>query len=104
MKGLLLSLAVVMWFAGAFAPQADAQGRNAVKGLITRAGKPLSSTWVIVSQAGKERGRSLTGDDGKFYIANLPDGAFDIVAVKDNKQVFKGKLALPKDASFNIKI
>ena len=45
--------------------------RTFVKERSHRRGKPARSVWVIISLNGREKGRSLTGDDGKYYIANL---------------------------------
>src|SRR5262245_52720653 len=77
--------------------------RTFVKGTVTSAGKPARSVWVIVSLNGRERGRSLTGDDGKYYIAGLSPGTYDFV-VEKGEQLYKGRATLPvMNDTFNIR-
>jgi len=103
MKSLRLTLCVVLCLSVVVAAAAG-QGRSFVKGGVSKAGKPVSSAWVIVSQGTQEKGRALTGDDGKFYIGYLSEGAYDIVVLKDKTQMFKGQITLPKNSTFNIKL
>ena len=77
---------------------------NYVKGAVTQSAKPLRSVWVIASQSGQERGRYLTGDDGKFYIGNLPTGEFDIAVWQGKQQIYSGRISLPGNNVFNIAI
>src|SRR5215475_15505626 len=65
--------------------------RNSVKGLVMSSNKPLRSVWVIASQYGAEKGRSLTGDDGKYFIDNLSAGTYDIVVEQAKRQVWRGQ-------------
>jgi hypothetical protein len=83
---------------------ADAQQskRTFVKGTVTSAGTPARSVWVIVSLNGNEKGRSLTGDDGKYYISNLDPGTYDFVVQRD-QQLYKGRATLPiTNSTFDI--
>src|SRR5262245_22926575 len=76
--------------------------RTSVKGTVTSAGKPARSVWVIISLNGREKGRSLTGDDGKYYIANLDPGTYDFVVAR-SEQLYKGRVTLPiMNDTFNI--
>jgi len=76
--------------------------RTSVKGTVTSAGKPARSVWVIVSLNGREKGRSLTGDDGKYYIADLDPGTYDFI-VERGGQLYKGRATLPVvNGTFNI--
>lgn len=75
-----------------------------VKGAVTQSRRPLRSVWVIVSQSGQERGRALTGDDGKFYIGNLIDGTYDITVIQGKLQIFSSRINLPANNLFNISI
>ena len=105
MKLLAFVLIAIVCSTAAEGARGIAQGGRAfVKGGVTKSNKPVSSVWVIVSQGNAERGRALTGDDGKYYISRLDAGSYDIVVMMGNKQVFKGKITLPKDATFNIKL
>ena len=64
---LVLALSAVL--------NARAYGGANVRGTVSQQSRgPLRSVWVIVTQNGAERGRALTGDDGRYYIGNLDDG------------------------------
>jgi len=101
----LLRLTVPIALIAAVSPGlADAQPvtRTFVKGTVTSAGKPARSVWVIISLNGREKGRSLTGDDGKYYIANLDPGTYDLV-VERREQLYQGRATLPiMNGTFNI--
>ena len=101
----LLRLTVPTALIAAVSPGlADAQPvtRTFVKGTVTSAGKPARSVWVIISLNGREKGRSLTGDDGKYYIANLDPGTYDFV-VERREQLYQGRATLPiMNGTFNI--
>lgn len=75
-----------------------------VKGVVTQSNKPLRSVWVIASQSGTERGRALTGDDGKYYIGYLSAGGYDMVVIQGKQQVYSGQITLPQNRIFNIAI
>ena len=94
----LLRLTVPIALIAAVSPGlADAQPvtRTFVKGTVTSAGKPARSVWVIISLNGREKGRSLTGDDGKYYIAGVDPGTYDFVVVERGVQLYKGRATLP---------
>ena len=82
----------------------QAQNATYIKGVVTQSKKPLRSVWVITSQEGQERGRSLTGDDGKFYIGNLPLGDCEIAVWQGKQQIYIGRVSLPGNNIFNIAI
>jgi hypothetical protein len=69
--------------------------RTSVKGTVTSAGKPTRSVWVIIRLDGREKGRSLTGDDGKYYIAGVDPGTYDFVVMEKGVQRYKGRATLP---------
>jgi hypothetical protein len=75
-----------------------------VKGAVTRAGRPVRSAWVVVTQNGEEKGRSLTGDDGKYYIGDLNEGVYDVVVKQGPRDVFTGRLTLPQDRVYNVEV
>lgn len=80
-------------------------GARYIKGMVTAAtGRPVTSVWVTVSRNGTEKGRSLTGDDGKYYISNLDDGTYDIVVLQGNRRLYSGQVNLPVNSSHNISI
>jgi len=99
--GLLSILIAVSGFAASsFRPDAGSY----VKGVVTQSNRPVRSVWVIVSQSGTEKGRALTGDDGKYYIGKLAGGSYDVVVLQDKQQVYSGQIHLPEDRVFNISI
>ena len=80
------------------------QGPDYVTGRITSAAdRPATSVWVIVKQNGQERGRSLTGDDGAYYINNLGSGQYELLITRGGNQLSR-TIALPQNKVFNIKI
>ena len=78
--------------------------RNSVKGLVMSSNKPLRSVWVIASQYGAEKGRSLTGDDGKYFIDNLSAGTYDIVVEQAKRQVWRGQVNVTVSTYYNINV
>lgn len=75
-----------------------------VKGEVTRSKRPVRSAWVILTQNGQERGRSLTGDDGRYYIGELAAGEYDIVVKQGARSVFEGRVRLPEESLKNIEV
>lgn len=70
--------------------------------VVSKAGRPLPSVWVVISQDGYEKGRSLTGDDGKYYVSNLSDGVYKIAVYRGKLQLAEEQVSLPKDSRHNI--
>lgn len=67
----------------------------------------LRSVWVILSKDGKEIGRALTGDDGRYYIKALRGGTYDVSVRKGKSDLCKGQVDLPDYTDYhelNIKI
>lgn len=101
-RSCFLIILVASWgFAAAgFRPD----GATYVKGVVTQSNRPARSVWVIASQSGAEKGRALTGDDGKYYIGNLYAGGYDIVVYQGKQQIYNGQIKLPENRIFNITI
>lgn len=93
---------LIMVFAVALSSPQD--GGTYVKGIVIRSNRPVRSVWVIASQGGDEKGRSLTGDDGKYYIGKLSDGIYDIGVVRGKEQIYSGQVTLPTTANYDITI
>ncbi|MBV9957709.1 MAG: carboxypeptidase regulatory-like domain-containing protein [Acidobacteria bacterium] len=70
-----------------------------LKGVVrtSSGGGVYASVWVIVRQGGYEKGRSLTGDDGKYYISNLYDGVYDITVYQGTRELHKERVELRSD-------
>ena len=80
------------------------QGSDYVTGRITTAsGSPATSVWAIVKQNGQERGRSLTGDDGSYYVNNLGSGQYELLLTKGGNQTSR-TISLPQNKVFNIQV
>jgi hypothetical protein len=81
------------------------QGAGYITGNVTSisSGRPVASVWVIMKQGGNEKGRSLTGDDGSYYIGNLGDGGYEILVTKGAGQTTNA-VTLPQNKVFNIRI
>src|SRR5580765_1263958 len=97
-------IVIMIALLGAAAIGVQTQSPTYLKGVVTQSNKPVRSVWVIASQYGQERGRYLTGDDGKFYIPNLSSGDGDVVVWQDKQQIYSGRFNLPGDKIFNIVI
>ena len=99
------TLAIVLLIMPTLAQSAKLSDRSYITGAVLNPSRaPIRSVWVIISQDNSEKGRSLTGDDGKYYISNLNEGTYDIIVMRGNSQLFKGQVYLPKDSIFNIPI
>lgn len=98
---ILLSIGPAMFARGTIALQAP----NYITGKVTSvsSGRPVASAWVIMKQGGNEKGRSLTGDDGSYYIGNLGDGGYEILVTKGTGQT-SNTVTLPQNKVFNIRI
>ena len=109
MKGrLILSAAVAAVLLAALIPPSPAAARPPggvyVKGEVTRARRPVRSAWVILAQNGQEKGRSLTGDDGRYYIGDLNAGEYQVVIKQGPRNVFEGRVRLPEDKDYNVQV
>jgi hypothetical protein len=102
----LLAIFCAASIAIVFSVDSSAQSTNKtyVKGLVSSSGKPLRSVWVVTSQNGREKGRSLTGDDGRYYLSNLDPGPYDIIVQNGKSQLYKGRINLPQNSTYNIAI
>ena len=75
-----------------------------VKGAVTRWDRPIRAAWVIVERDGQEQGRSLTGDDGRYYIGDLRPGEYEVVVKQGARNVFSGHVRLPEGKVYNIQL
>ena len=78
-KGLVPCLVLVL---AAIAATPPAYAQDVLTGAVRSAsGQAVPSVWVVLTQGATEQGRSLTGDDGKYYIGSLKSGDY-VVQVK----------------------
>jgi hypothetical protein len=66
--------------------------------------KPISSLLVVVYENGTVKGRSLTGDDGKYYIGYLNNKIYTITVEKNRQKIFTSQIRLPDNQNYNIEI
>ena len=65
----------------------------------------VASVWVILRQGNNEKGRSLTGDDGRYYIGNLNSGEYEISVEGENKRrLFSRQINLPQNRNYPIRL
>ena len=98
LRATLLSLLLSL------APISQSANSAYVRGRVSLSGRPVRSVWVVVRQGGQEKGRSLTGDDGKYFVPNLPEGVFEIVVLRGNQQLCNRQVRLPGNANYDIEI
>ncbi len=63
---------------------------------------PVPSVWVEVVKSGNRIRRSLTGDDGRYFISGLDRGSYEIIVVKSMQELFRGQLQLTGNQTFDI--
>jgi hypothetical protein len=77
---------------------------NITGGVYDYAGRPVRSVWVVVRQDNQEKGRSLTGDDGKYYIAGLENGAYALTVMRLKTTLVVNQVHLPENRIHNITV
>ncbi len=92
-------LLAMVFSVAAVAQSGEASVNGEVKG--TR-GQMLVSVWVAVSQDGVEKGRSLTGDDGLYYITNLSGGDYDIIVLEGDRELYRERVSVAGDSRHDI--
>jgi Carboxypeptidase regulatory-like domain len=96
---------VAMTVAAALAFPLPAAAASSLTGTVhTAAGTPVASVWVVVLQGGAERGRSLTGDDGRFLIPHLAGGEYQVVVRRGNSQLSRLAVRLPRSRPLDIRL
>jgi hypothetical protein len=66
--------------------------------------KPAPSLWVIVYEGSSQKGRSLTGDDGKYYLGGLAQKQYRLVVRKqiNGPDLYNEQINLPQNTDYNI--
>jgi hypothetical protein len=98
-------LALGMAFA-AFAVPTSADTCS-IRGVVSLAsGQPAASVWIVLTQApgGGERARSLSTDNGKYYLSQLQPGAYSIAARRGDKTLVESPVSCAGDVVRNIKL
>ena len=66
--------------------------------------RPMAAVWVTVYDNGTVRGRSLTGDDGRYYISRLDQQAYDVVVTRGRQTLARRQVHLPENTKYDIVI
>jgi hypothetical protein len=100
---ILLSVFIVLLSEGE-----DTQGGQLyyITGLVQSAssGRPMPSLWVLIYEGETVRGRSLTGDDGKYLIGALDSKEYKLVVKRGKATLFAEKVRLPQNERYNIRV
>jgi hypothetical protein len=97
----LLSLALTVIL---FITPAMASSKFYITGVVLSGAppKPIPSVMVETYINGTLKGRSLTGDDGKYYIDGLDEGIYDILVKKGQQELSRKQLRLTHSETFDI--
>lgn len=101
---LMAALTLVAMTTLVLAPAAYAGGETLRGTVITTSGAPAASVWVVVIQGGAEKGRSLSADNGKYYIGNLEPGAYEVQVKRGDTAIYTGSVSLPREGGFDIRL
>jgi hypothetical protein len=78
-----------------------------VTGVVTSpSSAPVRSVWVILYDGTALRGRSLTGDDGRYYVGRLDKKTYRIIVRRQvtGNDLFKSQVILPQNRNYNIRL
>jgi len=78
-----------------------------VTGKVTSASStPVRSVWVVLYEGSSPKSRSLTGDDGRYYIGRLDRRTYTIIVRRQiaGSDLFKSQVSLPRNRVFDIRL
>ena len=86
--------------------QAHAQEKEYVTGKITYQsnGRCANGLWVEIHFDSLLKGRSLTGDDGRYYVTGLTPGSFELVVKRGESVLLRCNIMLPTHRSYDIQL
>jgi hypothetical protein len=82
-------------------------GTCSIRGVVSQpSGQPAASVWIVLTQApgGGERARSLSTDNGKYYLSQLAPGAYSIAARRGDKTLVESPVSCAGDVVHDIKL
>jgi hypothetical protein len=86
----------------ALAPMAHAA--DYLTGTVLSASGAVPSVWVVLSQGATERGRSLTGADGKYYIGNLNPGDYQVQVNRGDSVLLRSTVRVPAPGNHDLRL
>ena len=74
--------------------------------VVQGSSNPVRSVWVILFDGNRLQGRSLTGDDGRYYIGGLQNKTYTIVVRRQATaaNLFSQQVTLPTNRQFDIRV
>jgi len=88
--------------------QPRTSGPHALTGrVLGRTARPVPNVWVLVYEGERLKSRSLTGDDGSYYISRLEERTYTIVVRKDLRSaedLFRAEVHVPVGRAFDVKL
>ena len=70
--------------------------------VLGRTSRPVIAVWVVVSENGKVRGRSLTGDDGRYFVGKLDRKSYDLVVTRGRQTLIRQQVQLRESMTYDI--
>jgi outer membrane usher protein FimD/PapC len=71
--------------------------------VFSASGQPVPSVWVVLTQ-GEEKGRFLTGDDGKYYIGNINPGDYQMQVKRGDAVLLRSTVHVPASGNHNLRL
>jgi Carboxypeptidase regulatory-like domain len=73
---------------------------------LTVTNQPATRALIVFSSNGVEKARTITGDDGRYSIRDIPDGTYNVkIMYRDNKPTeYFGIVVGPVAKSYDFKI
>jgi len=106
--GLTVALAVCPGMLGSGPnPPNPASSGDYITGKVTFGqSNPATSVWVLVYDGANLKGRSLTGDDGRYYIGGLNAKTYRLVVKRQpsGSDLASNSVSLPRDSVHNINL
>ncbi len=97
----VFSLFMLVWCA--VAQMAHGASDSYITGrVLARSSKPIAAVWVVVSENGTVRGRSLTGDDGRYYVGTLDRKGYDLAVIRGRQTLIRKQVHLPENTTYDI--
>ena len=99
---LMLTVTLFMLTLTTTAPAAQAAGNYITGTVYTSSGQPAASLWVRIHRDSIEKGRSLSGDDGKYYIGDLEQGTYTLTVERQGWVLFTMTVRLSENRVVDI--
>ncbi|HVF59705.1 MAG TPA: carboxypeptidase-like regulatory domain-containing protein [Thermoanaerobaculia bacterium] len=91
--------------AAAIAAPPPAHAQDFLTGAVRSAsGQAVPSVWVVLIQGATEQGRSLTGDDGKYYIGGLKSGDYVVQVKRGDAVLLRSTVHVPVSGNYDLRL